>query len=201
MFSCASAVELPLADLIITLVRHGPTSVPSSERIPASALGRFVATVDSAGIASVPAPPPSLRAEAAAAGAVASSDLRRAIESARALVPTRALVTDAIFREAPLPTTLRGPVRLRPAHWSLVSRILWYLGWSGGGESLAAARERAGLAASRLAELARANGSVILIAHGVMNALIARQLRRCGWSGPRIPGSRHWASTRYSRAA
>lgn len=184
--------------LVITLVRHGPSSVPSSERIRASAFRQFIEAEDSAGIAPTPGPPPSLRAAAAAAGVVVSSNLRRAIESARALVPARDIVMDAIFREASVPTDLWGPVRLRPEHWGVVARILWYLGWSGGGESFAEARERAGVGAARLAELAYAHGSVMLVAHGIIDLFLARQLRRHGWSGPRFPGFANWASTRYS---
>ena len=183
--------------LVITLARHGPSAVPSSARIRASAFRQFIEAEDNAGIAAAPAPPPSLRAEAAAAGVLVSSNLRRAIESARALAPARDIVMDAIFREAPVPTDLWGPVRLRPTQWGVVARILWYLGWSGGVESLAEVKERAGVGAARLAELAHAHGSVMLVAHGIINLGLARELRRHGWSGPRVPAFGHWASTRY----
>jgi len=183
--------------LVITLVRHGPSAVASSARIGASAFRQFIEAEDNAGIVAAPAPPPSLRADAAAAGVLVSSNLRRAIESARALAPTRDIVMDAIFREAPVPTDLWGPVRLRPTQWGVVARILWYLGWSGGVEALAEVKERAGVGAARLAELAHAHGSVMLVAHGIINLGLARELRRHGWSGPRVPGFGHWASTRY----
>jgi broad specificity phosphatase PhoE len=186
--------------LVITLVRHGPSAVPSSARIRASAFRQFIEAEDNAGIVAAPGggPPPSLQAEAAAAGVLLSSNVRRAIESARALAPTRDIVMDAIFREAPVPTDLWGPVRLRPTQWGVVARILWYLGWSGGVESLAEVKERAGVAAARLAELAHAHGSVMLVAHGIINLALARELRRHSWSGPPVPGFGHWASTRYS---
>ncbi|WP_231886464.1 hypothetical protein [Methylomonas methanica] len=35
-------------------------------------------------------------------------------------------------------------------------------------------------------------GSVLLVGHGLMNYLIAQQLRANGWHGPAKPGKRFW---------
>jgi broad specificity phosphatase PhoE len=42
-------------------------------------------------------------------------------------------------------------------------------------------------------------GSVVLVAHGGINRLIAKELRRRGWRGPRMPQSQHWGCTTYCR--
>ncbi|MGB3766021.1 MAG: histidine phosphatase family protein [Phormidesmis sp.] len=41
--------------------------------------------------------------------------------------------------------------------------------------------------------------SIVLVAHGGINKLIAKELRLRGWRGPRLPRSRHWGCTTYCR--
>ena len=41
--------------------------------------------------------------------------------------------------------------------------------------------------------------SIVLVAHGGINKLIAKELRYRGWQGPRLPRSRHWGCTTYCR--
>jgi broad specificity phosphatase PhoE len=109
------------------------------------------------------------------------------------------LVTDARFREAGLPSAFASDVRLRPDIWAAVARSAWFCGWSNGGESFTAARQRAEEAARMLTSRADAQGSVVVVGHGMMNILIARRLRASGWSGPRIPSPRHWSFGVYRR--
>ena len=41
--------------------------------------------------------------------------------------------------------------------------------------------------------------SIVLVAHGGINRLIANELRLRGWQGPRLPRSQHWGCTTYCR--
>lgn len=41
--------------------------------------------------------------------------------------------------------------------------------------------------------------SIVLVAHGGINKLIAKELRLRGWQGPRLPQSQHWGCTTYCR--
>ena len=41
--------------------------------------------------------------------------------------------------------------------------------------------------------------SIVLVAHGGINRLIAKELRSRGWQGPRLPRSQHWGCTTYCR--
>ena len=41
--------------------------------------------------------------------------------------------------------------------------------------------------------------SIVLVAHGGINKLIAKELRSRGWQGPRLPRSQHWGCTTYCR--
>ena len=42
-------------------------------------------------------------------------------------------------------------------------------------------------------------GTVTVVGHGFFNILLARQLRRLGWCGPRLPNHAHGAVNRYVR--
>lgn len=105
---------------------------------------------------------------------------------------------EADVREAALPCAFRSGLRLPPALWGGVARTGWFCGWSGGVESFGATRRRAARAAQMLQALAR-QGDVVVIGHGLMNALIAAQLRALGWKGPRFPSRAHWQFASYSQ--
>jgi len=129
---------------------------------------------------------------------VACSDLPRSVESARALGFAHLHVADSLFRESALPHFDGGPVALPLAVWVTVCRLLWLAGFSKNGEAYVATKCRARQAANwlaglaGLAGLAEAHGSVLLVGHGLMNYLIAQQLRANGWHGPAKPGKRFW---------
>lgn len=129
---------------------------------------------------------------------VAASPLRRSRESARLLAPSMEPLIDACFREAELPSAIRSGLRLRPDVWAWLARSAWLCGWSPGVESLRTARARAARAAAILTTEATERGAVVLVGHGLMNVLIATQLRTSGWRGPRFPSSRYWAFGTYS---
>jgi len=121
------------------------------------------------------------------------SPLRRAIESAKIVAPDVTPVIDEHFREAALPSAIHSRLRFPPWVWAAFARTAWFCGWSAGVESFAAARTRAALAAGILHAQAQRQSTVVLIGHGLMNILIARELRALRWRGPRFPPPRHWA--------
>jgi broad specificity phosphatase PhoE len=125
---------------------------------------------------------PSEEVEACArnAGSVITSTMNRSRASAERIAPGRAHLSDPVFNESTLPRFNLG-LPLPPKLWDLIARIAWFCGWSPDGESLSEARERARRGARLLAELAHAHGSVMLVGHGIMNALIRHELRRAGW--------------------
>ena len=165
------------------LVRHGKPAFDERTPVAGSAFATWVRGYDEAPIDVTVPPPASIRAQASAIRCVATSTLRRACESAALLAPGRTIVCEPLFNEAGIPSTIRLSLALAPRHWTFLSRVAWFCGWSRGAESLREARSRAQRAAERLIELAREHGSVILVGHGVMNTLISRALRRIGWHG------------------
>jgi broad specificity phosphatase PhoE len=184
----------------IALIRHGKPSLESSP-IAAQHLDSWVTAYDRAGIDPALPPPPGVRRLAGSAAYVLSSDLPRAVESLRALAPERPAPAERIFREAGLPRLPPTLVRLDPQIWAVLGRVGWFLGWSLATESASDARRRARAASQQLTALAAAHGSVLLVGHGIFNALIAWDLRGTGWRGSLWPTGSYWSAAVYRKRA
>lgn len=128
------------------------------------------------------------------AGCIAASDLARSKQSARLLANGRELLCEPLFREADMPYCKWGWPVLPYRLWCAMFRVAWLCGFSAQAESLADAEARARDAAQRLMDLARERGSVLLVGHGVMNRLIARDLLARGAMGPRRLGTGFWST-------
>ncbi|RDV13727.1 histidine phosphatase family protein [Pontibacter diazotrophicus] len=73
---------------------------------------------------------------------------------------------------------LRLPIKL----WLVSARILWFMGFNSKGiETFKAAKWRARDCAEILAEDAHENATTVLVAHGLLNNFIRRELKRMGW--------------------
>jgi broad specificity phosphatase PhoE len=131
-----------------------------------------------------------------------ASPLRRSRDSAALLAPSSALAIEDAISEPALPSALRSSWRLPPRLWAGVARARWFWGWSPDVESFRHARERAQRAA-RMLQLRAEQGSgeedVVVVGHGLMNALIGAQLWALGWQGPAFPSRSHWGFATYSR--
>ena len=182
----------------IILARHGRPAWDFRTPIPGHALAVWLQGERAAPLDASSRPGAELEQLARHAPCLVASPLRRSQDSARLLAPAAVLTTEADVREAALPCAFRSRLRLPPAVWAGIARSAWFCGWSGGVESFRAARQRAARAAALLASLARA-GAVVVIGHGLMNALIAAHLRGLGWNGPRFPSGSHWGFGIYSR--
>jgi broad specificity phosphatase PhoE len=183
--------------LRIILARHGRLRWDSRTRIQGRAFGEWLRGENDAPIDATHQPSRELQRLVSTADRIVASPLRRSLESARLLAPAIAPLVDACFREAELPSAIHSRLRLRPDTWAWLARVAWFLGWSAGVESFAAARGRAARAAETLVAQATARGTVVLVGHGLMNVLIAAQLRHAGWHGPLWPSRRHWAFSAY----
>ena len=180
----------------IVLMRHGRPLLEPAGLVSPAGLREWIEAYDRAGVHQ-PDVPDEARALACGASVIVSSDAARALSSLRALGLEPAF-TDTMFREAHLPSG-RWPMPLLPAHaWAACFRIRWLLGFHGGGESFIMARERAALAAARLAALAE-GGSVLLMGHGLMNRLIGQRLLASGWRGRRAGPRGYWSSAVFER--
>lgn len=139
--------------------------------------------------------------KATESGVIVSSTLRRCVQSAQQLIRDRALLTEELFCEADLPHMLWRFPKLPLSIWGIVFRMAWFCGFSANAEPLAQATTRARNAAERLIELARGNGSVFHVGHGIMTMLIANQLLALGWTGPKRPVNKYWRYSVYYASA
>ena len=182
----------------ITLIRHGPPTVSLRTRIRGRDFRQFVVRYEAAKINLSAVPPESVRRVIHRAARVFSSARPRALHTAELLGAPLPPVVDARFREIEFPVDFPLHVRLPALVWTALALGIWRLGYSPRCESSAAAKRRARTVASLLVQEAHQTGTIVLVAHGGINRLIAKELRRLGWHGPRLPHSRHWGCTTYS---
>lgn len=78
-------------------------------------------------------------------------------------------------------------IRLPLKWWLVLARIPWAIGWPGI-ESLRKARQRSKAVAEFLHKEGAKKGRVVLVAHGFLNRLVHRRLRRHGWRQVRHKG-------------
>jgi broad specificity phosphatase PhoE len=187
----------------IITARHGRPNLARDLKVSSREYGDWWARYDEAGLHPDEAPPPELVKIAAAAKTVISSSLPRARETAHQVTGgARDVPADSIFVEAPLPPPPAPAfVKLRPGQWGVVSRAFWVLGYAPEGvESNREAWARVDAVAEKLAEFAR-SGDVLLCAHGWLNWMIDKKLRKSGWRRTgRDLGNDYWSWRVYQPA-
>lgn len=184
----------------IILVRHGR---PDHDAEPWSTPAGMKNWVERYNAASVVASerPDSLRELAGTAGAVVCSSLTRCVESRAHLGCECVHDPDPVFAEAHLPYPGWAYPTMPSRLWRMSFRTAWFFGFASNTEPVSESKKRAGVAADKLIALAETHGSVLLMGHKVMNALIATQLRKRGWRGPVMPLlSGFWKPNRYHKS-
>lgn len=187
-------VDRVMTGRIIT-VRHGQPDLSRDIHITAKEYGAWWAKYDASGLVPGQTPADALYALASQAHTVLSSTLPRSVETAKQLTGgTRHVPADVIFVEAPLPPPPVPLLRLRPGTWGVISRSFWFWGYTPTGvESHLATWRRVAEIVDRLVEHAR-DGDVMLCAHGYLNWMIDRRLKKVGWNR----SSRHGANDYWS---
>ncbi|WP_266202513.1 phosphoglycerate mutase family protein [Pontibacter kalidii] len=165
----------------IFLIRHAKPRVKRSGFFDVEAARKYIADYDAAQVEEFV-----LQHEAIPYKQVKKvycSTLVRSQLTARAIFGEEVeLRIDATFREFErrifsLPF-LRLPIKL----WLLSARVLWFLGFNSRDiETFRQARARARRAAELLDQDARQNHTTVLVAHGLLNNFILRELKRLGW--------------------
>jgi broad specificity phosphatase PhoE len=183
----------------IVLIRHGKPQCDHDTKIRGCEFAKWVTEYESAPIDRGFLPAPELLAWVNRIPCVATSPLRRSLESASILAPGRSVITEPLFKEASIPTSIPFRFALAPGSWDALARAAWLLGIAAGDESFREARIRATQAASRLVTLARQHCRVALVGHGMLNTLIIRALRRSGWTGTGTPRL-YWGSVALQNA-
>jgi broad specificity phosphatase PhoE len=182
----------------ITLLRHGKPAFELKGSAAAKDLKEIARSYDLSGI--VGTPPKETVTAIKGNHLVVCSHLTRSIESAKALGYYEALLEEPLFRETAIPHFNSGSIKLPISVWVVILRILWLFGFSKNGESLADTRQRARRGAQELILLAEEHQTVLLVGHGFMNLLIAKELKKAGWLGPAKPGNGFWEYGVYEQA-
>jgi broad specificity phosphatase PhoE len=157
---------------------------------------RWREAYEAAGIDHAERPPSELCEAAAKAGVLASSDVRRAMESARLLAPEREVITSPLLRELDLDPPRFGPLRLPLTAWALSYGGLWLKRAilrqpQHSGDEIRRSEE----GAKWLRELAEKHGPVIVVTHGSFRRLLASKLLEEGFRHERARRTmRHWSA-------
>ncbi|MCQ4314326.1 histidine phosphatase family protein [Pseudomonas stutzeri] len=181
----------------ITLVRHGrPDHTAASWCTPAQ-MKDWIANYNQADVVAQELPD-ALVPLAEKAGVVVCSSLSRCVQSRGQLACDCHQEPDSLFAEAHLPYPDWSFPPMPSRFWRLLFRGAWFLGFARHTEPISESNRRASAAAERLIEFAERYGSVLLMGHGIMNILIARQLRKRGWAGPlNLILKRYWEPCSY----
>jgi broad specificity phosphatase PhoE len=185
----------------ISLIRHGKSRWIQNDWITCKQFEDWVKRYDEHGVYAEETYPEETKKKLTAATMVYTSDLYRSRESAKLLFPTVEVVSNCLFRETELPKIpgLFSRIKLQPSVWSVMTRCLWFGGYSRKCESLMDAKIRAKRAAEHLDHEARKSQFVVLVGHGFFNILIAKELLQKGWTGAKRPDTRHWQVTTYTK--
>jgi broad specificity phosphatase PhoE len=184
----------------IVLARHGEPALSRKIRLNAAGYRRWWAAYEQGGILPGQTPPAELLELARRADVIFTSERRRAVETAEAVVGGRAFVRDPLFIEAPLPPPrLPAYVRLNPRVWGVISRFVWWVSHRHGEETRRAAQARAREAARRLVDTAEQGKNVLVLAHGFFNGMVGVELSRMGWRCVADKGFRYWSTRRFER--
>lgn len=181
----------------IVLMRHGKPQIDWNVSVTAEGFGAWVRQYDAAGLDPGHPPSPDAVEHANRCAFTVCSDLPRSLQSAQTLGIEQVHVSDAMFREVAMPYAAWRFPRLAPMAWMVLFRLAWGLGYAGKGESSKAAKARARRCAAHLVELAARHGTVLFVGHGGLNWLIAKQLKRMGWSCPGKSPRKYWECSVY----
>ncbi|MDY0993720.1 MULTISPECIES: histidine phosphatase family protein [Pantoea] len=179
----------------IILMRHGKPDHQAAGRQSVQALADWCEAYDLSQVSD--GPPPRSIEIARQAAVIVCSPLPRA-QSSLSQLGLQPHEVDAVFSEVAVPLLRTGAVQLPTLCWLALLRLLWFCGYAGEAESLQHARSRASAAAEKLIDHSR-HGTVLLLGHGIMNKMIARELRKRGWQAEKHASSRHWSSAIYHR--
>jgi broad specificity phosphatase PhoE len=184
----------------ISLIRHGKSQLTENDKITSLEFKKWVEKYDYLGVFEETAYPAETLEKVSTAKIIITSELKRAVESARLLNPVTKIISDPLFRETELPfnSSQLFNVKLKPSIWAIVLRILWFSGYSNECESLNQAKFRANKASQQLIDYANEYKSVVLVGHGFFNMFIAKELQKKGWKGTRKRDAKHWNCMTFS---
>jgi broad specificity phosphatase PhoE len=138
---------------------------------------------DAAGIAEDDAPPPELVSAATGAHVVISSDLPRALASARRLAPGRDISVTPLLRELELDTSGWLPLKVPIAMWDALDYVRWSYRILRRVDC--APMQRAEKAVDWLTARVGEGSTAVVVTHGSFRRLLAASFAKRGWNAGR----------------
>ena len=185
----------------IVIMRHGQPLIDlesmKKNKISPDLLGEIVNEYELGEINRSITPPEGSLKIGKSCNHVISSDLPRAIDSIAMLGLESKNTSHQCFRESGLPYLAWQKPKLSFFTWAIIFRVAWLFGFSNNGESIKKAKGRAVIGAAKLHKLAHENDSVFLLGHGIINRLLAKQLKTLGWKKVENTGEKYWSYTVY----
>jgi len=197
----AAGARADAQPLKIILIRHGKPAIATAPVARHREFRSYIDAYEEAGLDPTDAPPEELRDLLRELDAVFTSGRKRAADSARALAPHAELIVDPLFTESPLASPRIPLLKMKVTKWAVVSRILWYAGFSPKIEGYRKSKRRAKQAADILIKRAQTTGGTALVAHGYFNYLIGIELRRRGFKQTGSHRAKYWNDVVYERGA
>jgi len=163
----------------IILVRHGKPEAATNPKLTASGFARWVRNYKNSSLTKESLPPKEL-GKLVNSHYLISSDLKRAIQSAKRCTGKQPCIQLKSLREMDIPR-YKFPLKLKANTWLYLNRIVWILGLNGSTESFKQGKQRAKLASEQLEALVKEQNSVVAFGHGYINIHIKRKLMKKGW--------------------
>ena len=180
----------------IVLLRHGKAEIELEGFLSAKEFKVLVKKYTKTGIKDNP---PEKLKELFNSYYVVSSELTRSLKSAKKIGFNEIHFSSDLLNETAIPHYDDGFIKLPVVVWLIYYRLIWLFGFSKNGESFSQAKSRAKQAVEKLIILAEEKEKLIIIGHGLMNRLIAKQLISMGWVGPVSPGKKYWEYGAYKK--
>ena len=120
---------------------------------------------------------------------VYSSNLPRAVLTAKTVFPEKDIIQERMFKEVELPA-VRIPIKANYFIWKSISRIFWIISLSRK-ENFVRIKNRIFTAADKLIKEAEQQ-DIVLFGHGIMNSLITLRLLSKGWKYKGSPINNYW---------
>lgn len=199
--SAAAGAKAGTRPLRIVLIRHGRPAIATAPVARHWEFRHYIDDYEDAGLDPADAPPRELRDLLEEIGAVFTSGKKRAEESAKALAPHAEMIVDPLFAESPLAAPRIPLLKMKVTKWAVISRLMWYAGFSPKIEGYRKSKRRARAAADILIKRATKDGGAALVAHGYFNYLIGIELRRRGFVQTGRHKAKYWNDVVYERVA
>ena len=185
----------------IVIMRHGQPKIDldamKTKRLSPKGMGKIVSEYEGAGMDFLKIMPENSQKIVQSCKVILSSDLPRALDSVKMLGLEKKGLIDKCFRESNLPYLNWNKPLFSFFTWAIIFRLAWLFGFSRNGESIKSAKNRAKIGAAKLHDLAHINDSVLLLGHGIMNRLVAKELKNQGWIKTENTGEKYWSYTVY----